>query len=230
MAIPFYLAMTAAEFSRCDRLPQNIAWMSCRFSPGGKGLSNLPASLPAGSLLILDDQTPPDGHDKGLIRQQLAETMDANHCSGLLLDFQRPDDPQTARIAEELLSLPCPVCISHLYAKGLSCPVLLPPCPLTTKLPEHLAPWDGRPVWLEAATDSAVITVTEAGSHFSPLLPDGDFPHKDTRLHCRYRIEAGENEIRFSLRRTRDDLSKLLEEAEALGVQCAVGLWQELTS
>ena len=228
MAIPFYLAMTAAEFSRCDRLPQRIGWMSCQFSPGGKGLSNLPASLPADSLLILDDQTAPDGHDKDLIRQQLAEIIDANHCAGLLLDFQRPDDPQTARIAEELLSLPCPVCVSHLYAKELSCPVFLPPCPLTVPLSEHLAPWDGREIWLEAATDSAVITVRETGSHFSPLSPDGDFPHEDTRLHCRYRIEILPKEVRFHLQRTREDLDQLLVDAAAQGVQCAVGLWQEL--
>lgn len=230
MAIPLYLAMTAAEFFSCTQLPPNPAWMSCRFSPSGKGLSNLPPSLPPGTLLILDDQTPPDGHDISLIRQQLAETMEANNCSGLLLDFQRPNAPQTARIAEELLSLPCPVCVSHLYAKDLSCPILLPPCPLTTELPEHLAPWDSREIWLEAATDSNLITVTENGSHFSPLPTDGDFPHKDTRLHCSYRIETGDNEIRFSLRRTRDDLRKLLEDAKSLGIQCAVGLWQEFTS
>ena len=114
MAIPLYLAMTAAEFSGCNTLPSNPAWMSCRFSPGGNGLSNLPSSLPPGTLLILDDQTPPDGHDTALIRQQLMEIIDANHCAGLLLDFQRPDIPQTTQIVKELLSLPCPVCVSHL--------------------------------------------------------------------------------------------------------------------
>jgi len=228
MAIPFYLAMTAAEFSGGNPLPSKTAWMSCRFSPGGRGLSNLPASLPPGTLLILDDQTPPDDHDIGLIRQQLTEIIDINSCSGLLLDFQRPDSPQTTQIVKELLSLSCPVCVSHLYANDLSCPVFVPPCPLIVPLSEHLAPWDGREIWLEAATDSVVIIVTESGSSLSALPCSGEFPHNDPRLHCRYRIEALPKEVRFHLHRTREDLDHLLVDAAVQGVQCAVGLWQEL--
>lgn len=228
MAIPLYLAMTAAEFSACGSLPAHRAWMSCRFSPGGKGLSNLPPSLPPGTLLILDDQTPPDSHDAALIRQQLSEIIDANRCSGLMLDFQRPENKKSSQIAAELLSLPCPVCVSHIYAKDLACPVFLPPCPLTVPLSAHLAPWDGREIWLEVATDSAAITVTDSGSRISYQPCVGELPHRDARLHCRYRIETEQDAARFLLRRSLADLPPLLQEAEELGVTQAVGLWQEL--
>jgi hypothetical protein len=229
MAIPLYLAMTAAEFSSCNCLPAHTAWMSCRFSPGGKSLSNLPSSLPPGTLLILDDQTPPSGHDTVLVRQQLSEIIDANRCSGLLLDFQRSHSEETAEIVKGLLSLPCPVCVSHLYAKELSCPVFMPPCPLTVPLSEHLAPWDGREIWLEVATDSTAITVTGSGSRISYHPCAGDFPYRDAILHCRYRIETASDAALFLLRRTFADLPPLLQEAEKLGVTRTVGLWQELT-
>jgi hypothetical protein len=91
MEIPLYLAMTAAEFSSCDPLPQHPAWMSCRFSSSGNGLCNLPPILPEGTLLIIDDQTPPAGHDAFLVRRQLEEILNSHLCAGLLLDFQRPD-------------------------------------------------------------------------------------------------------------------------------------------
>lgn len=228
MAIPFYLAMTSAEFSRCGSLPQHLAWMSCRFSLSGKGLSNLPPALPAGSLLILDDQTPPDGQDISLIRQQLADTVEANQCCALLLDFQRPNDPQTAQIAAGLLSLPCPVCVSHLYAKDLSCPVLLPPCPFTTPLASHIAPWEGRKIWLEASIGSLGFSVTEAGCKTQPCDPNMDFPFHDRQLHCHYRIDAAPHRVLFSLIRRPDDLAALLEDGASLGITQAVGLWQEL--
>ena len=228
MAIPLYLAMTAAEFSHCSAVPTHPAWMSCRFSPSGTGLSNLPSSLPAGTLLILDDQTPPAGHDTALIREQLSEIIERNRCSGLLLDFQRPDDPQTAQIAVALVTLPYPVCVSQQYAADLSCPVFLPPCPLTVPLAEYLSPWVMRKVWLEAAPDRSSFLITKQGCRQAPCDTGGNFPHRDEALHCRYRTETDPTAVRFSLRRAPEDLASLLHEAEALGVTRAVGLWQEL--
>ena len=228
MEIPLYLAMTAAEFSSCDPLPQHPAWMSCRFSSSGNGLCNLPPTLPEGTLLILDDQTPPAGHDAFLIRRQLEEILNSHRCAGLLLDFQRSDSTETAEIAKTLLALPCPVCVSHLYAEDPSCPVFVPPCPLTTPMEQHLAPWQGREIWLEASLDSAAIIVTETGSRVTYHPCHEDFPRKDTSLHCRYRIETLPNEVHFHLQRHRDDLDQLLVDAAAHGVQRAVGLWQEL--
>ena len=220
--------MTAAEFSACRDLPQYPAWMSSHFSPGGQGLSNIPADLPNGCLLILDDQLPPSGHDPTRIREQLQTVMEFQNCAGLLLDFQRPENPETKTIAKELLRLPCPVCVSHLYGKDLSCPILLPPCPLTIPLREYLAPWQEREVWLEAAPDSAVISVRSNGEHTAYRTCDGNFPFADTALHCNYRIETDLDEVRFLLCRTTEDLSGMLQEAESLGVKEAIGLYQEL--
>ena len=229
MAIPLYLAMTAAEFSYCTVYPERPAWMSFQFSPGGRDLSNLPAGLPAGSLLILDDQIPPDGHDKGRIRQQILEYADRFQCSGVLLDFQRPDDPETAEIAATLLSLPCPVCVSDIYAKDLDCPVFVPPCPLITPLGTHLAPWDGREIWLEVALDSVIYRVTETGSEVHPFSSEMPLHLYDEGLSCRYRIDLAADHILFSLQRTRTDLDTLLASA-SLGITKAVGLYQELVT
>ena len=63
MAITPFLAMTAAEMRNISVCPPKIAWMACHFSPYGLGLSNMPKDLPSNSLLIVDDYTPPSGHD-----------------------------------------------------------------------------------------------------------------------------------------------------------------------
>ena len=227
MAIPLYLAMTSVEFSGCLPFPAHPAWMSCHFSPGGPGLSNLPACLPEGCLLILDDRLPPSGHDPQQIRRELQAMVETQNCAGLLLDFQRLGDPETDSVAAELLQLPCPVCVSKAYAQG-SCPVLLPPCPLTVPLTEHLAPWRGREIWLEAAPDSALFRITKAGCH--TLFPPQDLPlpHYDPALFCRYGIEAEPDDLLFSLCRSKEDMLHLLEAAETAGVTAAIGLYQEL--
>ena len=227
MAIPLYLAMTAAEFSSCGSLPRYPAWMSCRFSPSGKGLCNLPSVLPEGTLLILDDQTPPEGHEAALIHRQLTAVLESNRCAGLLLDFQRPDNKETAEIVNALQSLPCPVCVSHLYAKDLPCPVFAPPCPLTVPLKEHLAPWEGREIWLEAALDRAAYRITEAGCLIRSSSPETPLPFHDDALFCHYGIHTAEDHILFTLERTRKDLEPLLEAAGSC-VTRAVGLFQEL--
>lgn len=229
MPIPLYLALSATEFSQCAVLPENTAWLGCHFAPNGNGLCNLPERLPAGSLLILDDQTPPGECDISYLREHLLASMEANRCSGLLLDFQRPNDANAAKLAAALQSLPYPVCISHLYAKSLNCPVFLPPCPLTRPLSEHLAPWKKRTVWLDISLDSVCFTVTEQGCTENLCSAEGSFPSRDSRLHCHYRIEQEKDRVMFFLRRTVEDLSAFLEEAQALGVSQAVGLWQELS-
>ncbi|MDD6200287.1 MAG: hypothetical protein PUB93_03345 [Firmicutes bacterium] len=228
MAIPLYLAMTAAEFRAADALPEHIAWMACHFSPYGTGLTNLPERLPEGSLLILNDRMPPDGHDPERIAGILGEVMAEQHCRGLLLDFQRPGNPETAAVTRRLTAITCPAAVSERYAAD-GCPVFLPPVPPFRLPAEYLAPWKGREIWLEAALDGAVITVTGDGSRFAPL-PPGDKPEAgfpDEALHCHYRVEAGDA-ARFTLWRTREDVDALLREAESLGVALAVGLYQEL--
>ena len=227
MEIPLYLAMTAAEFSSFNPLPQHPAWMSCRFSSSGNGLCNLPPTLPEGTLLILDDQTPPEGHDAFLIRRQLEEILTLHRCAGLLLDFQRPDSMETTEIAKTLLSLPCPVCVSHLYAEDPSCPVFVPPCPLTTPMEQYLAPWQGREIWLEVALDRADYRIHKNGCQIRPASQEA-LPFYDEKLFCHYGIRIEPEQILFTLERKMKDLDILPASAAACGVTRTVGLFQEL--
>lgn len=231
MAIQRYLAMTAAEIAENSALPEKTGWMACQFSPWSAGLSNLPGSLPPGSLLILNDFTPIDGHDPSVVGAQLRHCVESLQCSGVLLDFQRPEVQETAELAAFLVSaLPCPVAVSQGYAGELDCPVFLSPVPHHTTLGDHLAPWQGRELWLDTALDGEIITLTEKGTATTPL-PPGPLPahgHREPQLHCHYQIELSESQAGFTLWRTREDLEALLEEAEGLGVKTAVGLFQEL--
>ncbi len=228
MAMTRYLAMTAAEIRNTSPLPPKIAWMACHFSPYTTGLSNLPRALPEGSLLIVNDVTPIHGHDPDVIAGQLRECVEKFQCPGILLDFQRTGNEETAALVTYLVQAPpCPVAVSEPYARELGCPVFLSPPPLHAPLEEHLAPWQGRDIWLEMALEGETIALTEEGAIFScgKALECG---RQEEALHCHYRIEEKENAMHFSLWRTREDLEALLKEAEALGVTHGVGLFQEL--
>lgn len=230
MVLPLYLAMTAAEIRTKNVFAAKLGWMACHFSLYGTGLSNCPASLPEGSMLILNDRTPIHGHDRALIVHQLTSLITELKCDALLLDFQRPGEEETAALVKDIAAaLPCPVGVSEPYARDLACPVFLPPVPPDTAVVDCLAPWTGREVWLEAALEGMVITLTPEGSYASPLpyAPPAESDHADRKLHCHYRIETDEN-ARFTLFRTPEDLHALLDEASAFGVTRAVGLYQEL--
>lgn len=224
MALPLYLAQTAAEMAG-NSLPPRLAYMACRFSPCGGGLSNLPQALPPGAMLILDDATPMDGHDPALILRQLT----GQNCESILLDFQRPGIEAQRKLAKILVSsLPCPVGVSEVYAEGLSCPVFPPPVPPDMPLADYLAPWKGREIWLEAALEGIMLTLTEDGCTSASLF---DFPEdglQDDKLHCHYSVDLAEKAAIFRLWRTREDLDALLAEAKSHGITRAIGLWQEL--
>lgn len=230
ITLKLYLAMTAAEMRQCRQLPQYPAWMACHFSPYGTGLSNFPQTLPPHSLLIVNDRTPIYDHDAHLISEQLTELANQLQINGILLDFQRPDNPQTAQLVQTLTTtLPCPVGVSDIYAAEGSYPVFVPPPLPNVPLETHLAPWCNREIWLEAALLRQCITITEAGAanqvcDFSSSNPT----HFDEALFCHYQIETEPQRIRFLLSRTQDDLCKLLEHASVLGVTQAIGLYQEL--
>ena len=230
-AFPLYLAMTAAEFSACDKLPPFPAWMACHFSCYGTGLSNMPETLPDGAMLIVNDRTPVLGHDPDLIASQLTQMAEQWQLDSILLDFQRQGYAETAAIARAILEAhPCPVGVSDRYATELTCPVFLPPPPMDCPLDVYLAPWRGREVWLEAALGCQTITVTESGSQYGPVLSEEGKPPRfeEPLLMCHYRIDLTPNQADFTLFRTRTDLDKLLQAAEKLGVTKAVGLYQEL--
>ena len=232
MAKETFLAMTAAEIRQNPDLPSKIAWMACHFSPYGAGLSNLPRALPPGSLLILDDITPLRRHDPQQILKQLQECVQALSCSGVLLDFQQSETFAAVSLLEVLTSgLPCPVAVSHCCAGAGSYPVFLPPVPPSEPLEAYFAPWKGREIWLELALDGMEITVTEEGSSFTPLPdpPRLEPEHPDASLHCHYHCAVLENAVKFTLRRTLEDLDTLVEASAKFGVTTTVGLYQELS-
>ncbi len=225
MVLPLYLALTAAEFAVCSSFPQNVAWMACHFSSYGTGLSNLPPKLAEGAMVILNDRTPIHGHDPDTILRQLIDL----HPDQLLLDFQRSGVDATFELSRILIKeLPCPVAVSHNYAKDLTCPVFLPPIPPDVPLAEYLAPWQGREIWLEAALEGITYTLTEEGCATAPLLHFPAEGFREESLHCHYQIIPQDNRVDFHLYRTADDLRSLLENAKAHGVTKAVGLYQEL--
>lgn len=224
MAIEMYLAMTAAEFSTCEQFPERVAWLACHFSSSGPGLSNIPKSLPAHSLLMVDDSTPFQNHEPECIIRQLREAVSALEAQAVILDFQRPYDGDLQALVLKLQNeLPFPVAVPPEYAQG-DCPVFLPTCPLNKPLKNHLAPYQGRSVWLDISPLPARITVTPRGSHYEVLKDISNTLHWESNLHCHYNIDIEDERIVFTLAR---DFESWLTEAEKLGVSAAIGLYQE---
>lgn len=229
MALHRYMAITNAEFYSLPQLPPQPAWMACHFSGYSSGLSNMPDTFPPDSLIMLDDSAPIQGHDPHRILQELTGLCEQVKPAGFLLDFQRAGSPETAQLAKLLFqAIPCPVAVSHLYAEDLDCPVFLPPPPLHKPLTEHLKPWGSREIWLEIAPDCQTVTVTREGCQLSPgsfaELPAPVFYHE--RLFCRYHTQVLKDRVIFSLQRGQQEWEALLEQADALGVTCCVGLYE----
>ncbi len=230
MAIACYLAMTAAEFSACDHLPAHIGWLACHFSPSGPGLSNIPKDLPANSLLILDDSAPFHNHQPEVILRQLQEAVAALQVRAVILDLQRPNDPGVQNLVSILQKqLPCSVPAPPQYSPGKS-PVFLPPCPLNLPLERHLASYQGREIWLDAAPLPVQITITAQGctSQTLPIAQLSDAAHWEPELHCNYKIVIQDDRVIFTLSRNADSFCGWLKNAEELGVTAAIGLYQEL--
>lgn len=230
MKIPTYLAMTAAEFSACPSLPLYTAWMACHFSPYGTDLTNLPKKLPEKALIIINDRTPIYRHDCEQIAVQLSDLIHQFHPLGVLLDFQDSQNTALHALAKNLVAaLPCPVCLPEAYAQELDCPVFVSAPPVHKHLSEHLSPWEGREIWLEAALEASQITVMPTDSDTVNIPhPTQDHGFFDDKLFCHYITEVSDDAIRFTLWRTKEDLGRLLDAGSELGVTRAVGLWQEL--
>lgn len=230
MGLPLYLAMTEAEIRGSTRVPSDLAYMACHFSPYSTGLSNCPGYLPEGSLLILNDRTPISGHDPVRIAQELCMAAGKFSCRGILIDFQRPEEEQLHDVVRHICrNAPCRVGVSHLYALEADCAVFLPPVPPDTVLDDYFASWNGREIWLDISPEGTVISLNENGSRTEPLplalCPDSGFT--EPNLHCHYRIET-DREARFTLFRTQEDLLDLIADAERKGVTLCAGLFQEL--
>ena len=231
MVLPLYLARTNAELFMEQPIPGRLAYMACFFSPYTLGLSGIPSSLPEESMLILNDRTSCQGHSPDLVVGQLEDAVARLHCESVLLDFQRPPDSESiAMVGHIVQSLSSPVAVTEPYAKKLDCPVFLSPVPLHIPLVQHLEPWNGREIWLEAAMGQSEVHVTPAGitvtNQFPPAgLTDGYY---EEILCCHYLTKVDPEHITFTLFDTPEDLKKKLKLAQSLGVTRAVGLWQEL--
>lgn len=231
MAIRCYLAMTAGEIAGVKALPPYPAWMACHFSSYSTGLSNLPRALPEGAMVIVNDRTPAQGHDPTEVVFQLQTLDKAWKPAYFLLDLQRPADPQTTRIVRAVAdAFGDRVGVSEVYAGELDCPVFVGACPLRVPLSKHLKKWTGREIWLEAALETEIVTVGEAGSRIEPaaLQELGEPAFYDEKLCCRYRTELLGDRAVFTVQRDQAALQKLLDAAEKLGVKLAVGLYQQL--
>ena len=231
MVLPLYLALTAAEISSQEVLPVPMAYMGCSFSPYSLGLSGIPTSLPEGCMLIVNDRMSCQGHSPDLVTEQLQRAVEQFSCESVLLDFQRPPESESIATVNTIIrSLSCPVAVTEGFARDLDCPVFLSPAPLNIPLADHLAPWQGREIWLEAALEQMELRVTSEGisavSQFPPEGLTGGF--FEQTLCCNYRTRVDSNQIRFNLFDTRESLEKKLELAHSLGISRAVGLWQEL--
>lgn len=231
MSIPLFLAMTSQEIHETPSMPEKIAWMSCHFAVDGAGISHIPSILPPNSMLILDDRIPFHGHDSTMICAHLKEIVARHRCSHVLLDFERPPSPTTLQLVKQICAqLPCPVGAPIDYTKDLDCPVFLPPVPPHLPLDRYLAPWTGREIWLEAALDGTLATVTDTGCEFAYVAhPAPGAPmHHSSELFCHYHTTVSPQHIRFSMFRTPQDLTDLQACTERFGVSLAIGLYQEL--
>ena len=231
MVLPLYLALTAAEISAAVSVPFPCAYMACHFSPYTEGISNIPDALPESSMLILNDRLPCQGHSASLVAHQLKDIVTQFSCERVLLDFQRPPEPESDTMVTSILQvLPCPVAVTEQFAKNSTCPVFLGPAPLHLTLSEYLAPWQNREIWLEAALCQEEVTVTKEAMTCNPIFPTAQLRGGiyDENLRCNYRTHIYEDSIRFTLFDTPESLEKKLELAASLGVSRAVGLWQEL--
>lgn len=229
MPLHTYLAMTAAEYEKNPEFSASIGWMACHFSPYGTGLSNCPTDLPKGSMLIVNDRTPVCGHDPNLIAQQLKQLVLELECSRVLLDFQRPQEDLTVKIAEAILSaVPCPVGVSECYGAAWDGPIFLPPIPLLQSPASYLSAWHKREIWLEINQQRAHYLLSESGcQQLSFSFPAEAKSHFDRDLCCWYRMWESEDGVHFAIER---NLPELKQAAEAFAVDCLIGLYQELGS
>lgn len=220
-----FLAATARELETA--LPKRTAYMACHFSAGGTGLSNMPRTLPADSILLLDDSMPVQGHIPETVVQQMKELVSRFSVRAVLLDFQRPPTVESEKMVSAILeNCSCTAAVTPAYAKK-DFPVFLPPPPPNKPLAEHLKPWKNG-VFLELYSEGLEITVTKGGSRATSAFPSAPLPLEDDRLHSHYQVTVSPGKAVFTLSRSREDLAALAQEAEELGVLGTVGLYQEL--
>ena len=200
--------------------------MGCHFSDDG--LVGLPQVLPDGALLVVDDSVPMTAQDPEHILAQLTEALEKLSCTGLLLDFQQAENaPQRELVRLLARELTLPLAAPPAYAAE-GCRLFLPPVAADQTIEEALSPWAGKKIWLDTAPAAVRLELTQQGCARTPLprmAASGKF--EDSKLCCRYSIEAVPDGFQFTLYRDQSCIRALLEQAAALGTELAIGLWQE---
>lgn len=230
MSIPLYLAMTAADFFRCAEIPPHIAWMSLHFSPSGLGLSNLPAVLPPGSMVILDDQIPWNGHSSEQVCRELRGLLNTRKIHSLLLDFERPPRPETLSLAQRILSLckeiGCSVGLPRSYRTTGEGALFLPPLPCDFP-PDKLSS-EADEVWLEVAPTglTADILPNQVLLEESAPIPLSGVPvFTDPTLHCCYSSIPTSQGVRIRLFDTKETIQRKAPIWEKRGVTRLIGIY-----
>ena len=228
MASPMFLAITADEIPDISPLPGNLAHLGCYVSSTSLTLANLPKEPLTGGGLIIDDHQPILHCDTDGILRQLSKLEP----SFILLDFQRPPEYHSMNLATALTQLHCPVPMPPGYADNLDCPVFLPPVPPHIPIEEHIAPWPHREIWLELALDAVQITITEHGSQITPIphCQPQENAHKDSMLHCHYKITQSDDALQFYCYRTPEDIDALLHGPLPSNLRHTIGLYQEFAN
>jgi len=232
MGLPCYLAMTAGEFSNISQKPPLVAWMACHFSSYETGLTNLPQQLPDKSMLIVNDRTPPHGHDSIKIAEQLKQSIELFSIPYILLDMEEANSDETAKIVSYLSrTLPCKVGVSEQYAKHTEGPVFVSCPPPHKELTKHISKWKAREIWLECVTEEEIAIVTEKGCVFqnSSNTSNETFPFANDMLHCQYKIQKQKERIVFTLKRDLSNIHQLLQDAQGEKISLAVGLYQQFS-
>lgn len=219
MEICRYLAMTRQEMENFP-VPQGFF---PAFLPWEPNLADLPERLPEETVLVLHDGFPIENPGP------ILEAVEKTGCSGVVLDFQKPG--QEAILNALVQKLPHPIAVSEPYAREVKGAVFLPPCPPDRPLDAHLAPWQGREIWLDVSPEVLVLTLTGDGcaAASSPRPPDGPC-FTDENLCCRYRCEVFPDKAVFTLWRDKPMLEAHIKQAQTLGVTKTIGLFQEWKS
>lgn len=232
MSIPLFLGMTAAEIRNCSALPSHLAWMSVHFSMSGDGITNIPSSLPDGSLIILDDQTPWGGHSAEKVCTQMVSLLTQFHAYGLLLDFERPLTPQTLLLTKALSvcckELNLPMAAPKAYAEDLDIDVFMPP--LSCLSPADTLYLPGKKIWLDASPTASLLHITEHYTESRGDFPSSKDPSKvfsDPTLGCKYYSEPARDGVLVHLYHTPETISRILQELSPEKVPLAIGLWKE---
>ena len=218
MVCKSYVAVTPKEIQNASG--QALAWMSCRFDPKGKGLTNLPEQLPKGSLILVDDLHPICGHEPNLVTRQLKQLCQRLQPCGIVLDLQRPKSTAACNMVRAIAQIKN-VAVSEEYARELDCPVFLT-APMGKKLPGLLTPWKGQEIWLDVPMGQGIMHQGRFTAQQGTALCTWQW---DRFLCCGY-AKAGENA--YTLCRNKAMLPRLLEEAARLGVTKVLVLYSEL--